>query len=201
MDPPIGRRPQRRAGRRAGHVCLGGKGAAIAFRAKPLSLVFTCACALAFVALATFTIYRALTDPPRGPRNPIRPLLGWTGNWNVRGEWWIDWHISPTDVSAGFFNGHPQNIRYLLFDPDRQRVNYVRVLRPLPGVAWVVISGYTGRLHIKNWLVLTLLAMPPALTLWLRWRRRHLRGPGHCLQCGYDLRETPTRCPECGHQP
>jgi hypothetical protein len=38
----------------------------------------------------------------------------------------------------------------------------------------------------------------PAVRLTRWWRRRRRRPEGCCRACGYDLRATPARCPECG---
>jgi hypothetical protein len=53
-------------------------------------------------------------------------------------------------------------------------------------------------LYIPHWLSTLLTAVPAMLALTLRFRRKRKILAGHCPTCGYDLRATPDRCPECG---
>lgn len=52
---------------------------------------------------------------------------------------------------------------------------------------------------VPMWAVVIVTAVAPALWLRRRQRRRAAaRLAGCCAHCGYDLRATPDRCPECG---
>ena len=55
-----------------------------------------------------------------------------------------------------------------------------------------------GYASAPAWLVVPLLSVVPARAA-RRWAVRRRRAwAGACLRCGYDLRGSPARCPECG---
>jgi hypothetical protein len=87
-------------------------------------------------------------------------------------------------------------------------------LPPLPGnmaFTGVSLDGAAGSTHspagrvrvitiaADSWLVLLVLLVLAWLFRTLA-KRRSLSG-GACANCGYDLRATPDRCPECGAMP
>ncbi|MFI5378191.1 MAG: hypothetical protein ACHRHE_02690 [Tepidisphaerales bacterium] len=56
-------------------------------------------------------------------------------------------------------------------------------------------------LIISWWVLVLASSVIPALWArrwWFRRREQHRLRQGLCLTCGYDLRATPSRCPECG---
>jgi len=74
----------------------------------------------------------------------------------------------------------------------------------------VVISHSEGLRHRQTTVIVPLPAIAaiaailPALSsvrMWQRRTRRRQAAKGLCRKCGYDLRATPDRCPECGASP
>ena len=52
-----------------------------------------------------------------------------------------------------------------------------------------------------SWFLLMATATLPTVWVVKTVRRRRRLGEGRCRTCGYDLRATPERCPECGTVP
>jgi hypothetical protein len=66
----------------------------------------------------------------------------------------------------------------------------------IPGVyarAWAVT--------IPHWLLIVLGLPLPLLWFWNRRQSKRWAKAGLCIGCGYDLRASPGRCPECGQEP
>jgi hypothetical protein len=72
-----------------------------------------------------------------------------------------------------------------------------------PGFGWwrIMRSHNLTRMWIRLWPLIPLTAALPCIGFWrFRNRRRQIK-LGLCRNCGYDLRATPDRCPECGTIP
>ena len=89
------------------------------------------------------------------------------------------------------------------------RVRGVVNFEPAPPLRWSLL-GFSYRPFRRpgsGAQYLLVLPYPPLSILWAiapvwwsigAWRRQRRRVSGCCPTCGYDLRATPDRCPECG---
>ena len=114
-------------------------------------------------------------------------------------------HNSRLSVEECTFSPNPQSI--LINTPDARGFHpwrdYLFLLfaarisdlgRDLMDVKQIFLCS------ISIWYLVLSTAILPVIVVFLRLRPRRPR-PGYCQQCGYDLRATPDRCPECGTIP
>jgi hypothetical protein len=104
---------------------------------------------------------------------------------------------SPNEPLSDVFRLHPKwQIHEEALHPwkldwvDLWHFHYYRGSAVFNGGSW-------SRLEVRVPYGPLILLMMVAPVIWV-FRRKHVRRPGFCMQCGYDLRATPERCPECG---
>jgi hypothetical protein len=70
------------------------------------------------------------------------------------------------------------------------------------GAASTTSSTFTiHAIAVPYWLLILLSMIPATLLLGRHLRLKRRLELNLCAECGYDLRETPDRCPECGAAP
>jgi hypothetical protein len=106
---------------------------------------------------------------------------------------------APVLDHSGMVAPKPFKFKFQITGPP---VASVRCTKNVLGFGWPDpdsnVSSSNAWFAIPHWFLLSLTATLPSIRLFSHLRRKHLRLPGHCQTCGYDLRATPDRCPECG---
>ena len=78
---------------------------------------------------------------------------------------------------------------------NRGRIYYLRTAYPPGGKGSDVVATDVS---VPCSAVAASFAAAFVVSEWLRRETRRSRAPGFCRNCGYDLRASPARCPECG---
>lgn len=163
-------------------------------RMRPLTVALIVAnllLAVLWLVSAFGIVHVNFGDRVEGEYSPTPYCDDGIGIWLVYGDMWIHGNgslqressVEPTirlTRRPDFgFSGRPYigGARYYADDKLRQE----------PAVEWDV--------RVPFWCILAIVI---PLTVWQLVRDRRRPRCGGCLVCGYDLRATPDRCPECG---
>jgi|SRR5687768_16238142 hypothetical protein len=111
-------------------------------------------------------------------------------------SWDLVWTLRGTKNSA---SGQPIDVGYSPPPPAlRNAFGFGRLKMNLKPLTDAQSVGSQEAFAIPHWFFLgCALAIPTAQVIGA-FNRRRRRHRGRCPRCGYDLRATPDRCPECG---
>ena len=126
-------------------------------------------------------------------------------------HWEAEWSAKPFYYLRGNFNWFSGSLSLAKLNPSNSNPKWDSLIlfppwnnaphHPISSIAQVSI----WRIDLPAWTIVLALGVPPFLRVvfvvrYLVRKRRMIRG--HCCPaCGYDLRATPDRCPECGTVP
>jgi hypothetical protein len=114
--------------------------------------------------------------------------------------------IAKFDSRAPEFEGYDAMVAYLGGQAPRNRQwralgfslyigEWPKLLPDSSGGA--ILLRYVAVI-VPYWSIATIAGLVALIALWRVWRRRRSEFHEHCLSCGYDLRFSRDRCPECG---
>jgi hypothetical protein len=148
----------------------------------------------------------------------IGAAAGWARSYFVADRWILNWggpygiyyELASAKQAVYYFRTKWQppslgklKVSYESYPITSKTIGPVKDLPSFFGFSFCFTGGPQSRsreliLRIPYWFFVLLAAVPPVCHVVRRIRARRRIAHGRCAMCGYDLRATPERCPECG---